>query len=399
MGLDVLLFVVGATAVAGTSRRLGLSAPLTLVLTGLVVSFIPGIPAILNFREGTLEPEVVLLGFLPPLLYSAALESSYVGIRQNLRAIGLLSIGLVLFSTVVTGLVMYAVIPGMPLAAAFALGAIVAPPDAVAATTIGRRLGLPRRVVTILGGESLVNDATALTAYRVAVGAATGAGFSFLHGAGVFAVASVGGVVIGLAFGVGVQWLTVRLRDPVLESTCGLVTPWLAYLVAEHVHASGVLSVVMAGLYVGHQLPKATYASRLQGGAVWKVMDFVLETVVFALIGLQLPAVLQGLQEYGRWELASYGLVLFVCVVIARMSGSSRRPTCHGGCRPACASATPAHRGPIRRSSRGPGCAGWCPSPRPSRCPRTSPDAISSCCSLSSWSSAPSWRRASPCRG
>ena len=197
VGLAVFGLLVGATVVAGLARRLRVSAPVLLVVVGLGVSFIPGVP------DYTLDPHIVLLLFLPPLLYSAALESSYVGFRANLRPIGFLSVGLVLATTVVVGFVVHAVIPGIPLAAAFALGAIVAPPDAVAATAMGRELGLPRRVLTILGGESLVNDATALTALRVAVAAAVGGGISLLEGAGMFLLAAGGGVAVGLVLAAG----------------------------------------------------------------------------------------------------------------------------------------------------------------------------------------------------
>src|ERR671915_1925458 len=178
--LGLLALPVGAVAIAALARRFGLAAPLLLVLAGLAAAALPGMP------ELQLDPEFVLYVFLPPLLFTAAWESSYFNLRENLGPIALLSVGLVLFTTLVVGYVTHLVVPGLPLSAAFALGAIVAPPDAVAAVSVARRLGLPRQTVTILVGESLLNDATALTAFRVALAAAVGEGFSLLHGAGRF---------------------------------------------------------------------------------------------------------------------------------------------------------------------------------------------------------------------
>lgn len=311
-GLEILALLAGAVAVAGVARRFGASVPLILVLAGLTASFVPGVP------DYSLDPDVVLLVFLPPLLYSAALNSSYLGFRANLRPIGLLSVGLVLFTTVVVGLTAYALVPELPLAAAFALGAIVAPPDAVAATTIGRRVGLPRRVVTILAGESLVNDATALTAFRVAV-VAVGGTFSVWGAAGDFAIAAVGGVLIGLAVGYIVTQLNRRLTDSLLENTIALLTPFLAYLTAEEIHASGVVSVVLAGLYIGHHAPRhSSYAGRLQAGALWNMVDFLLESVVFALIGLQLRGVILALDDRDLSDVLLTASVVTAVVMVTR---------------------------------------------------------------------------------
>jgi Na+/H+ antiporter len=312
--VEVFALVAGAVAVTGGARKLKLSAPIALVLAGLVVSWLPFTP------DYTLDPALVLYLFLPPLLYSAALESSYVNFRTNLRPIGLLSVGLVLFTTVVVGLVVHALVPGIPLAAAFALGAIVAPPDAVAATAVGRSLGLPRRVLTILGGESLVNDATALTAYRVAVAAALGTGVSMLGGIGMFLLAAVGGVAVGLVLGPPLHWLRKRMTDAVLENALSLLVPFVAYLVAEEIHASGVLAVVVVGLYLGHRETETSFAARLQAHATWKSVDLVLESVVFALIGLQLPVVLAGLSHYSAPALAGWGALVTGLVIVARLA-------------------------------------------------------------------------------
>ena len=318
MLFQTMLLVAGAAAVAGLARRLGWSAPLLLVVAGLAVSFVPGI------GEYELEDEVVLYLILPPLLFAAAWQSSVINFRQNLRAIGLLSVGLVLFTTAAVGLAVYAVVPDMPLAAAFALGAIVSPPDAVAATAVGRTVGLPRRLVVILAGESLINDATALTAYRVAVASAGVAGFSVLKGFGEFLAAAGGGVVVGYLLARLVELLLKHLHDPVLENSLVLLTPFVGYAVAEQVgwhdyHGSGVLAVVVAGLYLGHHSPRRqTAATRLQGTEVWRVIEFLLESVVFALIGLQLPTVLQDLSDRPPGELVVAALVTLGTVVAAR---------------------------------------------------------------------------------
>ncbi|WP_188986204.1 Na+/H+ antiporter [Saccharopolyspora thermophila] len=310
---ELMALLAGALAVTAVARRLGLSAPLALVVVGLAVSLIPGVP------DYAIEPSVILLLVLPPLLYSAALNSSTVGIRANLRAIGLLAFGFVLFCTAVAGVIAWWLVPGMPVSAALVLGAVVAPPDAVAATAIGRRLGLPRRIMTVLSGESLVNDATALTAYRVAVAAAIGTASSLLAGVGMFLLAAVGGVVIGYAIGWLVHRVRRLLRDDLLESAVGLIVPFVAYLFAEEVHASGVLAVVVAGLYLGHRSPWRSAATRLQDRAVWAAADTLLEAVVFALIGLQLHSVVEGVSTAFA-PLVLAGLALTAGVVLARFA-------------------------------------------------------------------------------
>src|SRR6266540_2743370 len=263
----LLIVVVAAGTVA--ARRLRLEPSILLVLVGVILSMIPGVP---EFR---LDPQIVLVLIL------------------------LLAVGLTLFSTVVVGLVAHAVIPGLGLAAALALGAILAPPDAVSATAVARRTGLPRRIVTVLEGESLLNDATALVAYRVAVAAAVSGVFSPAELSWRFALASVGGAVVGLAVALAVDWLRRRIDDPIIDNTMSLVAPFAAYLPAEVIGASGVLAVVVTGLYLGYQAPVTmTAASRLVSKSVWKVVEFLLQGTVFTLIGLQLREVLAGLRGY-----------------------------------------------------------------------------------------------------
>jgi monovalent cation/hydrogen antiporter len=315
---ETLLLVAAAAAVAGVARRMGWSAPLLLVVAGIAVSFVPGV------AEYELEPEVVLYFILPPLLFAAAWQSSVLNFRKNIRSISLLSVGLVLFTTLAVGFAVHWVLPDLPLAAAFALGAIVSPPDAVAATAVGRTVGLPRRLITILSGESLVNDATALTAYRVAVGAAVAGGFSIWKGALEFLAAALGGLAVGIVLAVAAERTLQKLRDPVLENTLVLLLPFLAFAAAEELgwdgyHGSGVLAVVTAGLYLGHRSPRRqTAATRLQGTEVWRVIEFLLESVVFALIGLQLRTVVQALSERDPGELVAAGAVALGVTIAAR---------------------------------------------------------------------------------
>ncbi len=310
--MPLLLLVAGSAAVAGAARRTPLPAPLLLVAAGLVISYIPGVP---DYR---LDPEVVLPLVLPPLLYTSASDSSYLDLRAQLRPVALLSVGYVLFATVVVGWAAYLVIPGMPLPAALVLGAVVAPPDAVAATAVARRVGLPSRITTILQGESLLNDATAITAYKVALAAAIGEGATWAGGIEEFLIASVGGVGVGLLLMAPLHWLRTHLREPLLQNTLSLLIPFVAYAVAEQVHASGVLAVVVVALYLGHRAWEVDFATRLQEDAVWKMVAFILESAVFALIGLQLPVVLKGLGEYEGVTAAWYAVVVFVVVVLAR---------------------------------------------------------------------------------
>jgi monovalent cation/hydrogen antiporter len=309
---SLLILIAGCAAVAGAARHTPVSAPLLLVAAGLGASYLPGVPAY------TLDPHVVLPLLLPPLLHTAALDSSYLDLRANLRPVALLSVGHVLFATVVVGCLAYLLVPGLPLPAALVLGAVTAPPDAVAATAIARRVGLPSRITTILQGESLVNDATAITAYKVALAAAVGEGASWAGGVREFAVAAVGGVGIGLALMVPLHWLRIRLRDPLLQNTLSLLIPFTAFTAAEEAGASGVLAVVIVALYLGHRSWQVDFATRLQEAAVWRVVSFLLESVVFALIGLQLPVVVSGLGPYGYGAAAWYATAIFLAVVAAR---------------------------------------------------------------------------------
>ncbi|WP_329257210.1 Na+/H+ antiporter [Streptomyces sp. NBC_01478] len=310
--MPLLLLVAGSAVVAAAARRTPVPAPLLLVAVGLVVSYVPGVP------DYTLDPDVVLPLLLPPLLYTSATDSSYLDLRAQVRPVALLSVGYVLFATFVVGWAAYVIVPGLPLTAALVLGAVVAPPDAVAATAVARRVGLPSRITTILQGESLLNDATAITAYKVALAAAIGEGATWAGGIGEFLLAAVGGVGVGLLMMVPIHWLRTHLKEALLQNTLSLLIPFVAYGVAEQVHASGVLAVVVVALYLGHRAWEVDFATRLQEEAVWKMVAFVLESAVFALIGLQLPVVLKGLGEYRGLDAAWYAIALFLVVVATR---------------------------------------------------------------------------------
>ncbi len=280
--VEVFLLIAGAVAVTAVCRRRGLPAPLVLVALGLVVSLIPGVP------RYEVDSELILEFVLPPLLYSAALSSSYQDFRRSVNSITRLGVGLVLATALAVAWVAWAVVPDLPFTAALVLGAVVAPPDAVAAAAVGRRLGLPRRVMTLLTGESLINDATSLTLYKVALaGVATGA-TDLSDGLAVFATAVGVGVGLGLVLGWVLHRVRMRLDDSVVASAVSLLTPFAAYWSAEALSGSGVLAVVAAGLYLGHTSPRTGYATRLVQEPIWSTLDLVLEAFTFALIGLQL---------------------------------------------------------------------------------------------------------------
>ncbi|HEY0548888.1 MAG TPA: Na+/H+ antiporter, partial [Verrucomicrobiae bacterium] len=309
----MVLLMCGVIGMVLMGRRLKIPYPIALVIGGLGISLIPGLPPV------RIHPDIILLVFLPPLLYAAAWFMSVHDLKANLRPILLLAVGLVLFTTVAVGLVVHALIPEIPLAVAFALGAIVSPPDAVAATSIAKRIGLPKRIVIILEGESLVNDATGLVALRFAVMAAASGSFSIGKAGLEFAWIAAGGVLLGLVVGVLFERVARLLKEDLLLITLTLITPYMAYLPAERLHVSGVLAVVTAGLYGGWKAPELISASvRLSAGAVWGLFIFVLNCVVFVLIGLQLPEVRGGLGHHSFGELARYGTITSAVVILVR---------------------------------------------------------------------------------
>ncbi|MEO5710641.1 MAG: Na+/H+ antiporter [Nocardioidaceae bacterium] len=321
LSLSALAAVV--IAVAALCRRFDLPAPLVLVALGAAGSFLPFVP------EVHLTSEVVLVGLLPPLLYAAALQTSLVDFNANRRAILLLSIGLVAFTTVGVAFVAHSVLPAISWPGAFALGAVVAPPDAVAATAIARRIGMPRRIVTILEGESLLNDATALVALRTAI-AVGGAGTAVTLGRDItvfdvgldFVLAAAGGAAVGLVLYFVVGRVRRRVTDPVIDTSMSLVTPFVAYVAAEEIHGSGVLAVVVAGLLLGHQAPVLqTAGSRIAERLNWRTIQFLLENTVFLLIGLQVRWILRDVEDRGVpvAEVIALCLSTFATVVVLRL--------------------------------------------------------------------------------
>jgi CPA1 family monovalent cation:H+ antiporter len=316
--VNALLVAVALTvvvvAVSALSRKFGLLNPISLVVVGLVLALVPGFPVIV------LEPQLVLIGVLPPLLYVAALETSVPAFRHNLRAILLLAIGLVIFTAVAVGFLVHALLPQVPLAACLALGAVVAPPDAVAATAVAKRIGLPRHLVTILEGESLLNDATALVMFRVATTVAVGLAIGPLAIGTQILTAAGGGILVGAVGAVTAAFLHRRTRDPLIDNSISLLTPFAVTAVAESIHASAVVAVVVTGLYLGHRLPTLmSAASRLQMGAFWRMVTFMLEGLVFLLVGLQLREVLAGLHTPVP-QVIGLTLAVLATVVVTRFA-------------------------------------------------------------------------------
>ena len=287
--------------------------PILLVVGGLGLSFVPGIPEI------QLPPDLVLIAILPPLLYGAAFFTSLRDLRENAGAISLLAVGLVLTTVLAVAAVAHFFITGLNWQGAFVLGAIVSPTDPTAAAAIAERLGLPRRIVALIEGESLVNDGTGLVAYKFAVVAVVTGSFSLGDAAGHFVLNVVGGIAIGLAIGFVIRQLRRRLNDPPLEITMSLLSGYFAYLPAQAAGVSGVLAVVTVGIYMGWHTPELTSAqTRLQGIAVWEILLFVLNALLFALVGLQLPAILDSLSGRSTGTLIGYAALVTAAVIAAR---------------------------------------------------------------------------------
>ncbi len=306
----ILLVVIAAIAVTGLANRRNLQAPLVLVTIGAIASFFPGLPRL------ELVPEVLLGVVLPPLLYSAALKFSVPTFRRHLAPILRLGILTVLATAFAVALFATWLVPELTFAAALVLGAVVAPTDAVSAVAVGRKMGLPKRVIAILTGEGLVNDATALTLFSVAVAAVAGTRVFGNSPVLFFGYGVAGGVVVGLVLAVIVHWVRGRMFDSPLETALGLVLPFAAYLLAEEVGASGVLAVVAAGLYMGHRATDAAVTTRLQERYVWESVGTLLEMFVFAYMGLQLKFVLDEVADTGLDVLRVLGYSLAVLVVV-----------------------------------------------------------------------------------
>jgi Na+/H+ antiporter len=289
--------------------------PILFVLGGLSLGFVPGAPNVV------LEPDLVLIIVLPPLLYSAAFFSSLRDLRRNLRSISLLSVGLVLATTFGVAAIAHALIDDISWRAAVVLGAIVSPTDPIAATSIAERFSVPRRVVTVVEGESMVNDATALIVYKFAVAAVVSGTFSLSDAAMEFIGNAVGGIAIGLAFGWLVAQVRRRLDDPPVEIALSLLTAYFAYLPAEALGVSGVLAAVTVGIYLGWRAPElvTSPSTRLQSQAVWEILVFVVNAFLFALLGLQFQQLVNSLDGYSAATLVGYGALVGATVIVLRI--------------------------------------------------------------------------------
>ena len=304
----IVSFVIVTVTVTGLSRRIGWSAPVSLVAVGAIVSFIPGLPPIV------VKPELVLYGLLPPLLFAAAIRTSLVDVRARRDSILALSVGLVIFTVVAVGFFTWLVVPAITLATGFAFAAVVAPTDAVAVTSIAGRLRLPRRLVTVLEGESLFNDAAALVALAAAITAIVGTINPWLV-AGDFVLAIVVGVAFGIAVGFVLSTIRRRITSPVLDTSLSLVTPFIAFIPAQLLHGSGVLAVVIAGLILGqHAHIVQSAQARIADELNWRTIRFLLENSVFLFIGLNLAGILRSVSESG------IGIVLTIGICLAMLA-------------------------------------------------------------------------------
>ena len=329
----VLALLIAVAALVTIARRLHIAYPILLVIGGLVLGLVPGTPRV------DIDPDLIFLFVLPPLLYLAAFFTPLRSLRANLGMIGSLAVGLVVASAFAAAASVHVMIPGISWAVAIALGAIVAPPDAIAATAIATRLAVPRRIVTILEGESLLNDATALTIYGIAVGVAGGSAFRPSAGGTTFVVALLGGTAIGLAVGWLVGHIRARIEDTPVEMTISLLTPYAAFLPAEQLGVSGVIATVAAGLYLGRRSSHIMGPdARLTGRAVWETINFLLHGAVFIITGLEVPLLLRALAPGHAIRLVGIGIVVSLVLVLVRalwiFATEFGPPLARGGRRP-----------------------------------------------------------------
>src|SRR6266849_3951926 len=309
--LILLALLAGAALLA---RRIDLAPAILLLLTGIALAFVPGIPSI------ELPPELVLLVVLPPLIYSASVAMSWREFKSNLRPIVLLAVGCVIFTAFAVAAATHYLI-GLPWNVGFLLGAIVAPPDVVAPLAIARKLGLPRRILVVLEGEGLANDATALILYRFAVVAISTGLFSLPKAAGAFLVI----VTAEMLFGAAVGWLSLRMRhrarDPQVEITLSLITPYVAYWVPEHFVGSGVIATVACGLYISWNGPLwISAATRLQGIFFWDLVIYLIEGFLFLLTGFQMRSLLEKSKAFPLDDILSATALVLIVIVVARFA-------------------------------------------------------------------------------
>lgn len=305
-----ILIVLSAFA-----EKIKLPYPILLVAVGLIIGFVPALPDL------ELNPEIVFLVFLPPILFDAAFKTSWHDFKNNIRPISTLAITLVFFTTLSVAVAAHYLIPGFSWPLSFVLGAVVSPPDAVAATSITKGLGLNRRVITIIEGESLVNDASALIAYRYAIAAVMSGTFVLWKAGLQFLLVVGGGILAGLLIGFVMVYAHKKIKDNVVvETSLSLLTPFVAYLLAEQFHLSGVLSVVTAGLFISWQSREVfSSQTRLQTKVIWNTIIFLLNGVVFILIGLQMPSIVEDLKTTTLFQLVGYGLIISLVTIIIRI--------------------------------------------------------------------------------
>ncbi len=312
-GIVALGLILAVATMLAVAPALRIPYPILLVLGGLAIGIVPGMP------EFELNPQLVFFGVLPPLLYSAAFFTSLRELRVAARPIGLLAVGLVGVTTAGVAVVAHEFIDGLSWGSAFVLGAIVSPTDPLAATSIARRLGVPRKLVTIVEGESLVNDGTGLVLYRVAVGAVLTGSFSAYYTGGLFVVSAAGGIAVGLAVGWIIRAIRRRLDNPPAEITISLLTGYVAFIPADLIGVSAVLAAVTAGIFLGWHTPELTTAQvRLQGVAVWEIVQYLLNALLFVLVGLQLPVVLDALGDVSAARLIGYAALVSLTVIVLR---------------------------------------------------------------------------------
>ena len=308
----IMAILISLTAVASNRK---LPYPILLVAAGLTIGFVPQLPDL------ALDPNVVFVIILPPLLYEVALKTSWHEFRNSIRPISALAITLVFFTTTAVAITAHYLIPGFTWPLAFVLGAVVSPPDAVAATGIIKGLGLNKKVVTILEGESLVNDASALIAYRYAVLAVTTGTFVFWRAGLQFLLITTVGIAIGVIVGYLLVLAHKKIKNnPVVETSLTLLSPYISYLTAEQFHMSGVLAVVSTGLVISWRAPEVfTYETRMRTGALWDILIFLLHGFVFILIGLQLPSIIKNLGKYPLSQILGYGLIISLVTIVVRI--------------------------------------------------------------------------------
>ncbi|MHA4806806.1 Na+/H+ antiporter [Flavitalea flava] len=310
----IIMLLFGVAFLGILSNRFKFPFPIALVICGVIISIIPGLPVI------ALSPDVVFILFLPPLLYGAAWNTDWHEFKGAFRSISLAAIGLVLFTTIAVAIAAHSLIADISWPLAFLIGAIVSPPDIAAASSVTKGLGLHPRLLTILEGESLVNDASGLIAYKYALTAITAGNFILWQASLDFLLVASGGIAIGLAIGY-IMYLVHKnfVCDPIIEATFTLLTPFASYLLAEHFHFSGVLAVVTTGLYLSFRSGQIlTHQSRIMAVSVWQVVIYVLNGLIFILIGLQLRSVMQGISTYSTRSLFLWGFVISLVVILVR---------------------------------------------------------------------------------